>query len=269
MAGFFNYDKPGKGVEKEEFVPNLSTFFRIFIDGFWKLMQLNMVHFIFSAPLMAVLFWVMPVGSASDENYVSNLFRLCFFGLLILSVVGIPPLMTGLTYVLRNYATDRHSWVFSDYFEHIRRNIRQSALLLIIDVAFGIIVPTAFYFYSSVIGVEGAAPHMKSLAFFARAFLTAAAAVYFMMHFYIYQMMVTFRLGLKQILKNALIFTFSHIFRSLGILLLITALAAVGMGINIGVGLVTAIVILPVLIGFIVNFIVSPVIARHMLTEEQ
>ena len=189
--GFFDYTKPGKGVEKEEFKPNFSTFFRIFFGRFWKLLQLNMLYFICSIPLFAAMLLYLPIDTMGSEEGIIPMYKTMVFFLLYFAVVGIAPIATGFTYVLRNFTSDRHSWVFSDFFEQIRKNYKQAFGVLLIDILAVLVIPVAYNFYTQIIssGSE-TAQAMSGLAFFARTLIVMIGGMYFIMHFYIYQIMV-------------------------------------------------------------------------------
>lgn len=267
--GFFDYTKPGKGVEKEEFKPNISSFFRIFFGRFWKLLQLNTIYFICSIPMFAVMLLYLPVESLGSEDNIIPMYQLMVSFLLYFAVVGIAPITTGFTYVLRNFSSDRHSWIFSDFFEHIKKNYKQAFGVLALDILAVLVIPTAYSFYTQIIasGAE-ASDMMRNVAFFARTFIVIFGGLYFIMHFYIYQIMVTFDMKLKQILKNSLIFSLAHLPRNLGILLLITIIAGLTFGMSTFIGILLSFLISASLIGYIVNFIVHPVIAKHMIKPE-
>jgi uncharacterized membrane protein YesL len=265
--GFFDYTKPGKGVDKEEYKPNLGTFFRILLERFWKLLQLNLMYVICSVPLLAVMLLYMPVGLENQDEQMIQTFQFCVGALLYLSVVGFAPVITGFTYVLRNYARDSHAWVFSDFFEQIKKNFKQAAGILAIDALCVLVIPFLYAFYSNVLQQppEGAAAIYRNAAFIARTLIIIASAVYFIMHFYMFQILVTFDMKLKQIYKNSLIFALAHMPRNLGILLLIGAVAVLTFGFTAIVGVLLSLLISVSLIGYIVNFTVQPVISKHMI----
>lgn len=266
--GFFDYTKPGKGVEKEEFKPNLKTFFRVFFERFWKLIQLNVIYFIFSLPLIAVIFAFVPTGQ--DEDKLIGIYKVCVGGLLYLSIIGLAPVITGFTYVLRNFTSDRHAWVLSDFFEHIKKNFKQAMLVFLIDLAVSLIIPFVYNFYSAVITApaEVANPLLQNASFIARTIIVLFASIYFIMHFYIYNIMITFNLTVKQILKNSLIFALAHLPRNIGVLALAALIAMLTFGYNIEIGILLSFLITPALIGYTVNFIIQPVIKKHMIKTQ-
>ena len=56
FLGFFNYEKEGKGVRKDEpQKKGVARFFELFFRKFWKYMQISMMYFITCIP--AILFY--------------------------------------------------------------------------------------------------------------------------------------------------------------------------------------------------------------------
>ena len=263
--GFFDYTKPGKGVEKEEFKPNLKTFFRVFFERFWKLIQLNVIYFIFSLPLIAVIFAFVPTGQ--DEDKLIGIYKVCVGGLLYLSIIGLAPVITGFTYVLRNFTSDRHAWVLSDFFEHIKKNFKQAMLVFLIDSC--VLSYLSLTFTARLTApAEVANPLLQNASFIARTIIVLFASIYFIMHFYIYNIMITFNLTVKQILKNSLIFALAHLPRNIGVLALAALIAMLTFGYNIEIGILLSFLITPALISYTVNFIIQPVIKKHMIKTQ-
>jgi len=89
------------------------------------------------------------------------------------------------------------------------------------------------------------------------------------MHFYIYQIMVTFSMTIRQIYRNSLILTLAHLPRNIGILALIIIVAVATFSFSTFIGILIALIISVSLIGYIVNFLVQPVIAKHMIAPAQ
>ena len=86
------------------------------------------------------------------------------------------------------------------------------------------------------------------------------------MRYYIYLMMITFRLTLKQLLKNAFIFCWAGFLRNLFITLIIAALVYFGyMYLGFFYMLFVVLVILFSLCGFLVIFTVYPLVKKHMM----
>ena len=274
---FPNYSKPGKGVQKRD--PNqseISVFFDILPRKLWNLVKLNWLYLLTSIPFFAVTVIITGIATSPLINTLSQIVAdselvaaLAFIDLvmrLILSVMfvafwGIAPCATGFTYILRNYGHEEHCWFFSDYFERIKLNIKQSLPLWITDLIVFYLIAVAMNYYIS-----------SSLYIMVFA-LSFATIVYTIMHMYIYQMMITFDLKLTQILKNAFLLTFTVSIRNL-LLLLITVGLHIVLPILIilyfqNITAVVAIIILelcllPALSGFTVNYFISPVLDKYV-----
>jgi uncharacterized membrane protein YesL len=186
MAGFFgllDYNKEGPGVsknapQKRRFV----VFFEIYSRKFWQLMIAGLLHTLVALPQVTK-------GLAD----------------------------AGLTFITRNFSREKHAFVREDFFETIRKN-RGPAL------AFGIInlLVTGLLIFNLYYYLFGMMPGLYALfgvdvsdlkpmeATFMDNLVMAATGVGFVifswMKYYIPFMVVTFKLRLKQVYKNAFIF---------------------------------------------------------------
>lgn len=260
--GFFDYSKPGKGVEKNENRSRFKIFFDVFFRKFWKLLQLNILYVICSIPLIAGMLLFLPITEANEQEQILRVFFYSVICLLYIAVVGFAPIITGFTYVLRNYSREQHAWVFSDFFEHIRKNFKQAMVVFIIDIVAVYLVFTNYTFYSTY-------EQTNMLMVVAKTFVVVATLVYFMMHFYMYQIMVTFNMTVKQIYRNSLIFTLAYLPRNLGILISIIIVAIATFSSITVIGVLIASLLSVSLIGYIVNFLVQPIIEKHMIAPKQ
>lgn len=260
MAGFFNnYTKPGRGVGQDDYQSRPQIFFDVFFRKFWRLVQVNLMYVGMTLPLLASFYFFMPVGG--DDGQVQT-YLFWVGALLYLCVVGLGIVSPGFSYVLRNFARQEHAWVASDVIEHIRKNWKQGLLLMVIDtIAFGVIIFNYLY-YTNVM-----APSTLTLAL--RWAIVLIGIVYFMMHFYLYQIMVTVRLSMFQLLRSALVLTVAHLPKNLMILVLVTVIAFVTFALGVWPGLVLVFCFVPVLICFVVNFMVEPVIWEGMADAKE
>ncbi len=165
--GLFNYNKPGPGVDKGETNKNrFFFFFELYFRKFWKLLELNL------------------------------LFLLC-----CIPIVTIGPAIAGFTYILRNYADERPTFLVSDFFEAFRKNWKQSTGLFFLDLAVSTVAILSLMFYWNNAS-EGA------WMFLPLGLCLLVLVVMFFMRYYAYLMAVTVELKFRHILKNALIFAF-------------------------------------------------------------
>lgn len=222
--GLFNgYMKDGPGVRKD--APKKKAFFAffdIYIKRFWKLIELNMLYFICCLP-----------------------------------IITIGPATAGFTYVLRNYARDSHSFLWSDFFDAVRKNWKQSFIVSLIQ------------FFMLICLIFGISQFDPSNTFFMIYFVVAVFVnVFFtMMMFYVYPMLVTFKFNLKQLFKNAFIFANIGLKTNI-ITLFLSALLIVSYIILIGL-FSPLIILLPLIllstIGLIINFNVYPYLEKYII----
>ena len=184
LGGLFNYEKEGPGIRKD--APKKKTFI-VFFEMFFR----NFWKFI---PISAL--------------YV---------------IISIPVLTNGLanagiTHVMRNTARDKHSFGISDFFETIKKNFRQALILGILNaLIFAVLIfATVFYYRSS---LEGSI--FMSVGFGVALFML----IFFcFMQYYIWTVLITFSLKIKQIIMNSFKLVVLSAFKSIlcGVLLLLT-----------------------------------------------
>ena len=199
-------------------------------------------------------------GYATVSNGILATFKGSIFlsaATLYLSVIGIGFIIPGLSFITRYFVTQRHVFLISDFFEQIYVNFKKGIVLFIADSLIIYLSTVAYALY-------GKLAVTNNIMFVPLGILTAGLIVYFMMHFYIYPVMVTFDLGLKDVLKDSLLLTLAHLPWNLLILFIISVIAFLLYFLNTTIGLIIAATIGVVLINFIVTFMVDPIIYKHL-----
>lgn len=173
FSGFFNYSKPGPGISKD--APkkrSFIVFFETWFRNVWRLLP--------SGVLYALMYLVLiPSGLGS----------------------------VGMTHIARNMARDKHSFGLSDFFETIKKNWKQALITGIINVIVTslVILSGLLYYFSfqdsfgGVIGIIGAGL-MLSLLF-----------VISVMKYYVWLLIITFKMPLGKIFKNSFFFVFINL----------------------------------------------------------
>ncbi len=226
--------RPGKGVSKNE--PEKRGFFRffeLFFDKFFKLLQLNCIYFVCLLPLILGIYYSIIInplmeGWADVLKYPPLVFTPTVIGtvLLFVSIFLTGPATAGFTYVIRNMQRKEHSWVFSDFFEQFKKNFVQGIAMSTLDIVCYIVLYVALMFYMFIMPVD--APEMGSIIpILGSVFVVAVTILFTWTHFYIYTMMVTFKLDFNKLFKNSLIFSIAK----LPLNLLISLLLALVLGI--------------------------------------
>lgn len=294
LFGFGDYTKPGKGIDKD--APkkrSIFLFFELIGRKFSKLIGLNFLYlitiiptfivvfllsgFISSyivdtfSPIMAELSGLTQEGALVNEEFMH---LTIYFDLIIRTLIsvlftilwGMGPVTAGFTYVLRNYAREEHAWLVSDFFSYTKTNFKQSIIVWLIDIVMFFVLFNAYRFYAVQNGVLSIMKY----------FILSIAIVYTMMHFYIYQIMITFELPLKQIYRNSFILALGKLPRNVLILisLLFVSLVLPVISIYSSNFIVCILIYVAVLIlilfslsGFLTNFFIYPVIKKEMLSK--
>ncbi len=134
------------------------------------------------------------------EVYGRRMWQLMGLNLLylvsIIPVVTFGPATCAMTKVARNWSQERNAFMWADYWEAFRKNFKQGFIMGLIDiiaiVGFSVAIPTYNEWAKQI-------PAMYA----ALVVCLACCIVFFMMHFYIYLMIVSTTLSLPKILKNA------------------------------------------------------------------
>jgi len=217
FLGFFDYSKPGPGIPKN--APpkaRLIVFFEIFFRKFWNLVKINMLFSIFNIPSVFAMFLALMFFFPNIiNNQTSGFIEKIVFGIAILCIplITVGPAQSGFTYILRNYAREEHAFIWSDFKEHALKNLRQSLIVCLIDFIIVVLIGFTINFYMSF-------DRSNTLMAFASGIVILAFIVFLMMHLYIYPIMVTFKLKLRQIYKNAFLFSLIKFIPNFLILLL-------------------------------------------------
>ena len=274
MAFFRSYMKPGKGVDPD--APPKRAFFRFFeILGrkLWKMAKVNLLYAIAVIPAFVLVFWLsgyITYAMSSVLGGEDHAMVLLFDTILRLIVTylfaviwGMGPVTAGLTYIMRNYAREEHAWIWSDFKDNVKSNFKQSAVVFVIDLAAMLLMYFAYVIYAGMGGIIG------NLRFI----ILIMGLVYTFMHFYIYPMMVTFELSLKDLYKNALLFALGKLPSNIFILFILLLVHIGGLVIAISIGNLLAIIMLLLLenvfllsfSSFFVNFNVCPKMKKYMM----
>jgi uncharacterized membrane protein YesL len=289
--GFFDYNKPGKGVDVN--APPKKPFFR-FWELYWRkfsrFIVLNMLAFVFLLPLITVIFlfyvnWLDSIGVLAmmfpEEELAEG--GAIFFGilfnmlvnishsvppqlalvLLVLSAVCYGPVMCGMTYVLRNYAREEHAWI-SDFFQRMKSNFRQGVVLGLLEI----FALTTLFFNITAQTEDGTAAWLDASLPVIRYISIFLIVLILFARQYIYAMAVTFNLRLIGILKNAFAFAFLGLFRNTGVVLCSGVLLLTAMFVRFA-----DVILLPFFFfsftGFLTMFACFPLIHKHMILPVQ
>ena len=222
FGGFFNrmyYGNPNKPDLKKEDVQEgpIKLFFVVLQVRFWKLIQLNLLYSIFWVPAFIVTYINLMAMAQSPEvlQTAENVrgFVLTMLIQLVPCMLIAGPATAGTTYVIRNWARDEHAWIWSDFKDAWKQNWKESLLIMLINGLAMIVFYVNLIFYT----VQA----QQSLLFVVlRYLIIMMGIIYALMNMFIFPMLVKYKLKLKDIFKNSIIFTIAELPRAFVIFLL-------------------------------------------------
>lgn len=254
MAGFFgmfNYAKEGPGVAKN--APKKRTFFafmEIYGRKFWKLAIAGMLWALTSLPIVTR-------GWAD----------------------------AGLTFITRNFSREKHAFLKEDFFETIKKNRKHALIIGIINL-----IVTGVLIYNIVWASVIMMPGISALAGVPKEQLNPARSLTLMegiifvlslmgyvtftwMKYYIPFLMITFKLTIKQVYKNAFLFAGAN----MKVNLLVSAILIAVYGVLFGVLLLfpyamTAVIVIllclsivPAFRSLLIQYSIFPAIKRLII----
>lgn len=202
------------------------------------------------------------------EFYFKNFWKLAvnsvWYWLLTLPVLTGGLAAAGMTNITRNMAVDNHSFGTSDFFDTIKKNWKQALFAGIFNAFIMLFLCWDIYFFYN--------NFQNELRLIGIAVCSTVLFVFFIMRYYIWIILITFKLKLKQIYKNSFKLVFAGLKNNLCVLLALAlvyaicyALGATGTGITQFLFLVVVIFILPGYRFFAIQFNVFPVIKKFMI----
>lgn len=251
LFGFFNYSKPGPGISRDEPKKHsLFLFFDIYFRKFWKLVTLNLLFLSTFIIPVAFNYFVYKFIASDIAFYLSFITTIIIAGIAT----------TGVSLILRNYVREENVFMWTDFVKTVKSNWKMAAVLSFIDLIAFYLLRFASNFYT-ISGFEKIHPNLSSIA---SGILLLVGLLFLFMHYYIFIMLVTFKITLKQLYKNAFLFAIIGLWRNV---LITIVFAAIGylIFITIPISIVMAVFIMFSTMGFVSTFLVYPLIKRYMI----
>ncbi len=212
FLGYGNYNKPGPGIEKNEPEKRaVFKFFELYFRKFWKIMNIALIYFFAAIPVFVIVFAAsffvelsfmnLNGGAMIDLLQGEYMYVVFLYDMLIsfvfVAFIGAGPASAGLNYVLGCFADDCHTFIWQDFRDKFKENFKQSLLVFVIDLIVFVLLSFAFIIYYSFGGAIG----------YIRYIIAVIGVIFAAMHLYIYPMLVSYELKIKDIYKNAFILT--------------------------------------------------------------
>ncbi len=211
------------------------------------------------SPMVSAL---LTLSGSVTSTSVHNTTTIVLFCIGALSVFTFGVSCAGLTTVCRNLARGDCNFVWSTYWDSVKRNWKQATLFGVVDLALIFLLVYDIIAYNANAG-------QSTFYLFLYVFSIFLVFVYFVMRFYIYLQMVTFDLKLKQILKNSLYFVTINFKRNVvamiaTVILLVAEYYFFASGIFVSVSILLPLLIFIALLTYISAFCAWPAVKKHV-----
>ena len=207
MLNNYYYGKQGKADFTVADLPanRRELFSAVFRVRWAQLAGVNLLYLLFWIPAIAwsSLNLTTLYGMLSTEGVTpQDVSGVVMTWLLILApcVALTGPFNAGATYVLRNWARDEHSFIWSDFWDAVKGNWKQA---LAVSAVSGVMLPLVYvgtYFYMA---------QMRQSILFVMPFglVLLVGMLWSLSTMVMYDMMVTYDLKLKDVIRNSLLLT--------------------------------------------------------------
>ena len=228
IFGLHDYEKAGSGISKN--APKKKPFFafiELYFRKFWKLIQLNIITFLFCIP-----------------------------------IVTIGPALAGMTKVLRNFTLEKNSFIFHDFWKGFTQNLKQSIPVGLLDLLFTVSAMAALKVYPELYNSTGSAVYIVLCVI-----SVSFALTILMMNFYIMPMIVATNLSFANIIKNSFYLTCVALKKNVITLLLVAVIVIIlYVSVFLHVTTLIIVPFWPItFIGFIIMFNSYPQIQKYVI----
>ncbi len=214
MAKFklYNFEKEGKGVRRGEQKNRVSLYFSILWRKLWSICKLSLICSIFVIPVAIIIGSLVFMQNYYGINPI--FYPVCFAPIIILG-----PVMTGAIRIARDFAREEPVFIWSDFISTIKKNFKQSIIVSVIEYVILAFLYIAVAFYFSAI-----ANSVFYVILFGLALMFTM--IFLFMQYYMGLMIVSMDLNIKQLFKNAAIFSIVCLWKNFLITLILIAIVA-------------------------------------------
>ncbi|MCQ2437695.1 MAG: YesL family protein [Clostridia bacterium] len=214
MMNNYFYGKSGKGDYTVQSMPqNRRQLFGTVLKTRWSAMiGVNLLYILCWLP---ATIWTLMNLAALTANEVIDLEAIqslasAYLIILIPCILITGPFTAGVTYVMRNWSRDEHSFVLSDFWDAVKGNWKQSLGVSLISGIFPMLAYVAISFYGSI---------AKSSVLFTvpLVLVIMVFVIWKLAEMVIYTMMVTYELSLMNLIRNSILLTVARLPLAVGI----------------------------------------------------
>ena len=227
----YYYGKQGKADYTIENMPqNRRQLFGEVLKVRWGAMVgVNLLYMLFWLP---AIIWtglnLVALLNLTESNGPDAFVGLFFTWLLVLipcvAITG--PFNAGVSYVLRNWARDEHSFVLSDFKDAVKDNWKQALVISLIDGVMPFVMFTGWRFYGSM---------MQNSAFYVvpAGLMLLICILWMLASTLAYPMLVTYKLKTRDVIRNSILLSVAKLPYAVLFKLATLAVPLVGLGLAI------------------------------------
>ena len=231
MMNNYYYGKQGKADYTIENMPqNRRQLFGEVLKVRWSaLFGVNLLYMIAWIPAIAwtainaIALLNLPEGGTVDQM-TSLVFTWLMIMIPCVAITG--PFNAGVSYVLRNWARDEHSFVLSDFKDAVKGNWKQALVMSVIDGLMPFILFTGWRFYGGMM--------QKSMIYVVPAgLLMLVGIIWTLASMLAYPMLITYDLKTMDVIRNSVLLSVAKLPFAVLIKLLTFVVPALGIGLGL------------------------------------
>ena len=211
----YYYGKAGKGDYTVSDMPqNRFQLFGSVLKVRWSsIFGVNLLYMLFWLPtfIWIVIHVTLLLSSEalSGDGSAAGYLMTFLIGLIpCIAITG--PFTAGATFVMRNWARDEHSFVWSDFWDAVKGNWKQALPVSCISGLLPLVVYVGWQFYGQL--ATTSVIYMVPLCL-----VLIVALIWKLSEMVIYTMMVTYALSFKNLVRNAILLTVANLPLAIGV----------------------------------------------------
>ena len=227
----YYYGKQGKADYTVENMPQtrLQLFGEVLKVRWSALFGVNLLYMIAWIPAIVwTVINALALVNLPEGGTVDQMTGLVFTWLMVMipciAITG--PFNAGVSYVLRNWARDEHSFVLSDFKDAVKANWKQALIMSLIDGVMPFVLFTGWRFYGSMI--QNSMIYVVPLGL-----LMLVGIIWALASMLAYPMLITYELKTRDVIRNSVLLSVAKLPFAVLIKLLTFAVPAVGIGLGL------------------------------------
>lgn len=209
-----DYESAGSGIAKNSTQKGAKLFFEILGVRFWKIIEVNLLYSLFYLPILFAFTFFAYVNNKTIALILGGIMLLAF-----LIIWG--PATSGVFKIMKNFAQDKHAFIVSDFVQTFRENFRYASIIGIVDLLLLSSITAGIWVYPALATQTG-----SKIMYVFLAVSLSVGITFIMMNFYMFPMLVSTDLSLKNIFKNSFALMFVELKRNIITLLITGAITA-------------------------------------------